>query len=76
MFTILILEFLLVFQMKSVMIGAKKMRFDQYVDHCIVSNFWLQLYSWTLAETPSAPTLATSEQIQRFWIQLHSSSIS
>jgi len=57
-----------VFRMKSVMIGTKKTRFDQYAGHCIVSNFRLHLDSHsqilTATETSSAPTLARSNLIR------------
>jgi len=47
------------------MIGAKKMQFDQYAGHCIVSNFRLHRDSHTqiltATETPFAPTLARSK---------------
>jgi len=50
--------------MKAVMIGAKKMRFDQYAGHCIVSNFRLHRDSYsqilTATENSSAPTSARS----------------
>ena len=58
---------LFMFRMKSVLIGAKKMRFDQYAGHCIVSNFWLHRDSHSkipiATETLSAPTLARSNLI-------------
>ena len=48
--------------------GPRKMRFDQYVGHCIVSNFRLHLDSHsqisTATEPPSAPTLARSNLIR------------
>jgi len=48
--------------MLSVMIGAKKLRFDQCAGHCVVSNFRLHRDSHlqipTATETPSVPTLA------------------
>ena len=54
--------------MKSVMKGAKNMRFDQYADHCIVSKFRLHcdshLQILTAKETPLAPTLARSNLIR------------
>jgi len=47
--------------MKSEMIGAKKMQFDQYTGHCIVSNFRLHRDSHvqisTATEAPPTPTL-------------------
>jgi len=50
--------------MKSVMKGAKKIRFDQYDDHCIVLNFRFHHDSHsqilTATETSSAPTLTRS----------------
>jgi len=53
--------------MKSVMIGAKKMRFDQYAGY-IASNFRIHrdfhLRIPTVAETPSALTLARSNLIR------------
>ena len=48
--------------------GPRKMRFDQYVGHCIVSNFRLHLDShsqiMTATEPPSAPTSARSNLIR------------
>ena len=58
------------------MIGAKKMRFDQCVGLCIVSNFWLdsdshlQIPTATDLETPSAPTLARSNLIRLLSLDL------
>jgi len=55
------------------MIGTKKMRFDQYAGHCIVSIFRLHpgrdSHSQipTVAETPSALTLARSNLIRLAW---------
>ena len=59
---------LFVFRVKSVLIGAKKMRFDKYAGCCIVSNFQLHRDSHsqipTATDTPSAPTLARSNLIR------------
>jgi len=57
-----------VFRMKSVMIGAKKIWFDHYAGHLIVSNFRFHSDSHsqipTVAGTPSTPTLARFNSIR------------